>query len=133
MVLISQRVRIITGSCVGRWAVRVRLPAVDRFLFPERLFPPPPVLPFRLELAERDPPRPDPLRDALVVRLEVPLPDVPRPDVPGLAPPVPGLGLLPVLRDPLPAVLRDPLDEGRRRFPLAETVVGSITSGGSSW
>jgi len=117
---------MMTGSCVCRWAARVRLPAVVRFLLPERLFLPPPALPFLPELPERDPPRPDPLRDAVVPR--------PDPDVPDLL--APDLGLPAVLRDPLPAVLRDPLDpldEGRRRFVLAETVVGSITSGGSSW
>jgi hypothetical protein len=66
----------------------------------------------------------------------VPRPD---PDVPDLAPLAPDLDLAdpdladPDLADPdLPVVPRDPLDEGRRRFALAETVVGSITSGGSS-
>ena len=154
----SQRARIMRGSRVCRWAVRVRLAAVVRFLLPERLFPPPPALPFLLgpvfllelaellpELAEREPPRPDPLRDAVVPLLEgvVPLRDAgvprPEPDVPDLAPPLPGFEPpVPDCEPPvpdcdLPAALRDPPDDdGRRRFPLAETVVGSITSGGSS-
>jgi hypothetical protein len=112
---------MMTGSFVCRWAVRVRLVAVVRFLFPERLFAPPPALPFLLEPPERGP-RPDPLRDAVVPRAG--------PDLPF------AVAFFPVLPPDfgLPDVLRDPPDEERRafRFPPAETVAGRITSGGSS-
>jgi len=130
-----------TGSWVGGWAVRVRAAAVVRFLLPERDFPPPPAFPFLLELAERDP-RPEPpprdavvppLRDAVVPPLRdavVPRPEPVLPDLPVL------LALVlafPRDFDP-PDAGREPFDEERRppRFPPAVTVVGSITSGGSS-
>jgi hypothetical protein len=113
---------MMTGSWVCRWAVRVRVAAVVRFLLPERVFPPPPAFPFLLELAERDPRPEPPLRDAAVPR--------PEPDLPVL------LALVlafPRGVDP-PDAVREPFDEERRprRFPPAVTVVGSITSGGSS-
>jgi hypothetical protein len=113
---------MMTGSWVCGWVVRVRVAAVVRFLLPERLFPPPPAFPFRLELAERDPRPEPPLRDAVVPR--------PEPDLPDL------LALVlafPRGFDP-PDAGREPFDEERRppRFPPAVTVVGSITSGGSS-
>jgi hypothetical protein len=116
---------MMTGSFVCRWAVRVRL-AVVCFLFPERLFAPPPAFPFLLEPPERgrrpDPLRPDPLRDAVVPRAEPDLPFV--------------VAFFPVLPPDfgVPGLLRDPPDEERRafRFPPGETVVGRITSGGSS-
>jgi hypothetical protein len=104
----------------------VRLVAVVRFLFPERLFAPPPAFPFLLEPPEREPrpapSRPDPLRDAVAPRAEPDLPFV----VAFFPVLLPGFGV--------PDVLRGPLDEERRafRFPPAETVVGRITSGGSS-
>src|SRR5215469_14329132 len=109
-VLMIQRVRMMTGSWVCRWAVRVRLAAAFPFLLPERLDPPPLEPPFLPELAERDPPRPDPLREAVVLRADPDLPDLP--DLAPLAPdpdlPDPDLAD-PDLPDPdWPAVLRPP-------------------------
>jgi hypothetical protein len=105
----------------------VRVAAVVRFLLPERVFPPPPAFPFLLELAERDPRPEPPLRDAVVPR--------PEPDLPVLLALVLAFpfGFDPLGFDP-PDAVREPLDEERRPrgLPPAVTVVGSITSGGSS-
>jgi hypothetical protein len=113
MAWIIQRNKTTTGSSRRR-AARVRAVAADLFLFPERVFADPPARPFLLRLEFADRGRllagfllaavllPDPLRDAVVV-------------VFFLAGAGAGAGA-----------------GGRGAFPAVLTVVGRITSSGSS-